>query len=81
MDSATTSMNKLTAHGHVVHYSDPSDHGARHLAYKLSFSEAKALFDHAKRTRKPVDFEDRHGRNYVLAYDSGGSYRVEPRAH
>lgn len=66
----------ITIHGHKVYAEDDrGNYGLKHLAYKLSEDESRALFEQTENARE-VPFEDSDGRKFMLVDGENGSFTV-----
>lgn len=66
----------LTIHDHKVYCEDDrSYYGVKHLAYKLSEDEVRAMFKQAEDHRE-IDFSDSEGRKFTLVDGENGSFTV-----
>ena len=65
-------------HGHTLRFGDDAEHGLRYL-HELNAETAKTYFEQAK-VHGATDFEDRHGRKFLLEYHHDDhSYQLIPQ--
>ncbi len=72
-----TMAGTMFIHGHPVRYDESDEHGVHHLT-QLDIPSAKVYFDHA-RMRGSAEFEDLHGRKFVLEHNHDGTYGIVGR--
>jgi len=73
-------LSKTLVHGFKTYYSNDIKTGIDYLRYDLDYSEAKVFFNQA-RIYGRANFEDDDDRQYVLIYNSDGSYTLKKRGY
>jgi hypothetical protein len=74
-------LRSIQIHGFKTYYNSETRNGMRRLLEDLDSSEARPLFDHAKRNGS-ANFEDDNEGQYTLIYDRGKyTFTIIRRSH
>lgn len=71
-------MKEISIHGYKIKYENSDYNGIRHLLHDLQYEEAKVFFEHA-RLHRSAQFEDDFEGQYMLNYNSDGTYTLSRR--